>query len=249
MGLDYARAGHFVREDFKASHQRFWDRLAGPGCWWTGEQRVAIAAEARRAQTCELCRTRKAALSPYAIDGEHAEPGEHGGALPRAAVDVIHRIATDASRLTRSWFDALVPDELTDGEFVEIVGTVVAVISIDSFCKGLGLAPHPLPQARAGEPTRYRPPSAEPDGAWVALVPLENAGTPEADLWVAGKTGYVIRAMSLVPDEVRTLNDLSTVHYLPSGRVRDASFAKGALTRPQMELVAGRVSALNGCHY
>lgn len=81
------------------------------------------------------------------------------------------------------------------------------------------------------------------------MVAADNGGTPEADLWSAGKTGNVIRAMSLVPDEVRTLNDLSAAHYLPNVRVRDPSASQEALSRPQMELIAGRVSVVNGCFY
>ena len=39
------------------------------------------------------------------------------------------------------------------------------------------------------------------------------------------------------------------VHYLPNERVRDPSASQGSLSRPQMELVAGRVSILNDCFY
>jgi hypothetical protein len=55
--------------------------------------------------------------------------------------------------------------------------------------------------------------------------------------------------MSLVPDEVRTLNDLGAVHYLRNSQVRDLSAAAGTLSRMQMELIAGRVSALRRCFY
>ena len=55
--------------------------------------------------------------------------------------------------------------------------------------------------------------------------------------------------MNLMPDEVRTLGDLSAVHYLPNTSVRDPGAAQGALIRPQMELIAGRVSVLNACFY
>ena len=81
------------------------------------------------------------------------------------------------------------------------------------------------------------------------MVAADNAGTPEADLWPAGRIGNVIRALSLVPDEVRTLCDLSAVHYLPDDRVRDPEASQGSLTRPQAELIAAKVSALNECFY
>ena len=55
--------------------------------------------------------------------------------------------------------------------------------------------------------------------------------------------------MSLVPDEVRTLCDLGAVHYLPNDRVLDPTASQGGLTRPQIELIAAKVSALNDCFY
>ena len=155
----------------------------------------------------------------------------------------------DANRLTRRWYTARLATGLSDGQYVEIVGTVAALVSIDQFCRGIGESEHPLPMPLPGAPSHYRPASAGQDAAWVPMVPAENAETPEADLWPAGQTGNVIRAMSLVPDEVRTLCDLSGVHYLPIARAGDPNATQGALTRPQIELIAGRVSALNRCFY
>ena len=108
---------------------------------------------------------------------------------------------------------------------------------------------HQLPAPLPGEPSRYRPASAGPDQAWVSMVPADNAGTPETDLWPAGRTGNVIRAMGLVPDEVRSLNDLGAVHYLPNAHVPDPSASLGSLSRPQIELVASKVPMLNDCFY
>src|SRR3989475_13047015 len=85
--ISYRAALVPVRDDFAAAHTRFWKRLASPGAWWTGAERVAIAAEVRQARHCALCQARKAALTPAAVQGRH----DHLGALPDAAVDVIHR--------------------------------------------------------------------------------------------------------------------------------------------------------------
>ena len=243
--ISYAQLPATVRPAFAESHQRFWDRLAAPGTWWTGAERVAIAREARTSRSCSYCRERTTALSPHPVGGNHAAATD----LPPVAVEVIHAVMTDAGRLTRKWYAARLVDGLSDGQYVEIIGTVVALVSIDQFCRGLGVREHPLPAPLPGEPSRYRPASAGTDEAWVPMVPADNAGTPEADLWPAGRTGNVIRAMSLVPDEVRTLSDLSAVHYLPNTRVRDPSASQGSLSRPQMELIAGRVSVLNDCFY
>ena len=59
----------------------------------------------------------------------------------------------------------------------------------------------------------------------------------------------MIRALSLVPDEVRTLKDLSAAHYLPADRVADPRARCENLSRAQMELLAARVSALRECFY
>lgn len=245
MDISYADTPYEVREDFGQAHSRFWRRLANPGAWWTGAQRVAIAAEVRGVPNCALCSSRKASLSPYAVDGEHDQMTD----LPASAVEVIHRVTSDPGRLTQRWYQSVIDAGLAPEAYVEIIGTVVAAISIDSFCHGLGLANHALPTPEQGEPSAYRPASAADEDAWVPMIPASANAGPEADLWQQGRTGNVIRAMSVVPDEVRTLNDLGGVHYLPHEQVGNPNFEGRALTRPQIELIAGRVSAINQCFY
>jgi hypothetical protein len=234
-----------VRDDFAAAHARFWTRLAAPGAWWTGAERVAIAAEVRHARHCVLCQTRQQALTPAAVTGPH----DHLGVLPDAAVDVIHRVVTDPGRLSRKWYQATIDAGLSAEQYVELLGTLVATVSIDSFCRGIGVPLHPLPVPQPGAPSQYRPPGAVQEDAWVPMIPVERAIGAEADLYGGQAVGNVIRAMSLVPDEVRTLCDLSAAHYLPMGQVRDPSATMGTLSRMQMELIAGRVSALRQCFY
>jgi hypothetical protein len=243
--ISYDAATVPIRSDFAAAHNRFWKRLAAPGAWWTGAERVAIAAEVRQARSCGLCQARKNALTPAAVAGEH----DHLEALPDAAVDVIHRVVTDQNRLSHKWFDGIIAAGLSAEQYVEMIGTVVAVVSIDSFCYGIGVPCNPLPEPQPGEPSHYRPPGAAPEAAWVPMIQAERATGAEADLYGGKPTGNVIRAMSLVPDEVRTLQDLSTAHYLPSGQVRNPTASARVLSRMQMELIAGRVSALQHCFY
>ncbi len=245
QALSYSAAPIPVRNDFAAAHTRFWKRLAAPGTWWTGAERVAIAAEVRHARHCALCQARQAALTPAAVAGHH----DQLGALPDAAVEVIHRIVTDPGRLSRQWFTEVMVAGLSAEQYVEIIGTLVALVSIDSFCRGIGVPLHPLPAPQPGAPSQYRPLGAIQEEAWVPMIPVERATGAEADLYGGQAVGNVIRALSLVPDEVRTLHDLSAAHYLPMGQVRDPSAATGALNRMQMELIAGRVSALRQCFY
>ena len=241
-----------VRDDLAAAHARYWRRLARSGANWSGAERVAIAREARHATGCAFCARLRAALSPHALSGTHDVNSFNAHVLPAPAVDAIHRIVNDASRLTRSWYGRTLADGLADAEYVELVGTVVAVVSIDSFCQAVGVSLHPLPEPEPGAASGYRPGTAAHDGgSWVPMVPFDNSGTPEADLWKANRTGNVIRALSLAPDEVRTLHDLGGAHYIDHDLVRDPSASRsgGALSRAQIELVAGRVSILNDCFY
>jgi hypothetical protein len=61
--------------------------------------------------------------------------------------------------------------------------------------------------------------------------------------------GNVLKALSLVPDALRQLQELSAAHYLPLQEMMHFDTKLRALSRAQIELVAGRVSALNECFY
>jgi hypothetical protein len=245
--VNYDAAAYPVRADFSEAHSRYWQYLAGPGTWLSGAERVAIAREVRQAGSCELCRQRKAALSPYQVDGAHDVDSD----LPSTMVEVVHRVISDSARLTKAWYDGMMEQGLGAEKYVETIGTLVHVFSIDEFCRGLGLPLHRLPDPREGEPSYYRPATIVEDGegAWVPLLPSTVDSGPEADLWES-RTGFVIRALSLVPDEVRSLVDLLQVHYLPNNQIWNLTRSPyGTLSRIQTEMVASRVSALNGCFY
>jgi hypothetical protein len=244
--LAYASAPTTVRRDLVDSQTRAWRSLGRPGTWWSGAARVAIATEARVAATCALCLARKAALSPYAVGGTHDGPGT----LPPAAVDAVHRIATDPGRLTRAWFDGLAAAGLADAAYVELLGVVATVLGIDAFCRALGVPTHALPDPEPGEPTRRRPAAARDEGAWVPTIPGGAARDADADLYadIPGPVPNVIRALSLVPEALRTLKDLGAAHYMTTAEMLDLRHGR-SLTRAQIELIAGRVSALRECFY
>ena len=123
------------------------------------------------------------------------------------------------------------------------------MVSIDAFHTGLGLPLEPLPAPTSGEPSGYRPASAVGGMGWVPMIPTGKAKGAEADLY-AGQAANVICAMSLVPDAVRTLQSLSAAQYVPMDQVINVTYSDGrALDRSQIELVAGRISALNECFY
>ena len=80
------------------------------------------------------------------------------------------------------------------------------------------------------------------------MIPASAAVGSEADLFDGKMTGNVIRALSLVPDEVRGLNDLNAAQYLPMNKVMRNDTGR-ALGRSQIELIAARVAAINECFY
>ena len=246
--ISYDAAAAPVREDLADAHQRAWRRLAVPGTWWDGRRRVAIAAETRNATSCQYCRGAKAALSPYSLEGSHDSFGE----LPENIVEIVHRIAMDPGRLTRAWFDRAIESGLGDGEFVETVGVVVTTISVDTFTRAIGLPLHPLPEPVSGEPSYKRPAGAKPGPAWVQMLAPEDMTAAETCLENAYPTPnptFVRRALSLVPREASGLFDMVDAQYLPGAIMPDLTAQHRAITRPQMELIAGRVSAINGCFY
>ena len=108
--IDYSTAPYPVRDNLVLAHRDDWMRLAKPGTWWDGATRVAIAAETRAARNCALCKARKETLSPNAVQGIHDTVSD----LPVVLIEVIHRVATDQSRLTRAFFEDALSNGLSD---------------------------------------------------------------------------------------------------------------------------------------
>ena len=185
MDFDYSASAYAIRDDIPAAHRDVWRSIAAPGSWWRGEDRVAFVAESRNARSCEACARRSAALSPEGDFGPHRTTTN----LPGVVVDVVHRVTTDPARLSGNWLDRVNAAGVTDEEYVEILGVVVAAISIDALHRALGLPLEPLPAPLAGDPSGYRPAGAADSGAWVHTVqprgcrrdrggPLSGAAAP-----------------------------------------------------------------------
>ncbi len=243
--ISYAAAPATVRDDLAAAHRRAWRRLAAPGTWWDGRERVAIAAEARHATGCAACAKAKAAVSPNAVTDAHDSLAE----LPDPVVAVIHRIRTDAARLTKRWRDQVLAGGISDGHYVELVGVIATILAVDRFTDALGMARHALPAPLPGAPSRYWPAGAKPGAAWVPMVAPEDVGDAERALYDGLSGANIHRALSLGPDAVVGFVDLDSVHYLPDRHLRDFGREYRAISHAQIELLAGRVSAINQCVY
>lgn len=243
--LSFAGSSLPVREDLVAAHARAWAAIAAPGTWLEGARRVAVAAEIRRARDCAHCARIREALSPNAVQGVH----DHTGALSVAEVELVHRVVGDPGRLTEAWSHSVLAKGLAEGEYVEIVGLIAMVMIMDTCTRALGVPDAALPVAKTGAPVRYTPPGAKKKAAWLSLVEPEDAVASDGPLYPNPKVGYIFRALSLVPEAVRQYWDLACAHYLPSDVVYKFDTSIRAISRPQVEVIAARVSALHQCAY
>lgn len=234
-----------IRSDLRRALETAWLTLAAPGTWWSGAERIAIAAEARHAEACALCLQRKEALSPYSVDGSHDSLDE----LPSGAVEAIHRLATDAGRITERWVRQLVDGTLGEERYVEIISVVAIITALDTFDRALGRPRRPLPIPVAGHPSHHRPAGAKRDLAWVStLYPRDVAPSDPNPFPVHGDKNIHL-ALSLVPQEVFNFFDLDVELYLKDHEIRDFSREYRAISHRQIELIAARASALNRCYY
>ena len=232
----YQNAPIPIRPDVEAVHRDIWAALAKPGTWWTSAQRIGVAREARRARAGR-------GLAPAPETG--VEP-----TLPAAAVGAARRIGGDPTTLDEGWFGS-VSNFLSDGEYVELAAVVVQTVSVDVFCRALGIPLPSYPTPGLGEPSCERPDAAVDEEAWVPTIPSGAAGGATGEALYAGlPMPNVIRALSLVPSDAALAIRQCFVQYLDPRQGFDTSFEPGrGLSRAQVELIAGRVSAINECFY
>ncbi len=217
------------RTDLLDAHRSVIDRIGQPGTWWTAAERVAIAAEHRQALD-------HADLPPWeapsGIEGMIAP--DHP--LPPAAVDAVWRLTNHPGTLTEDWYRTIIAGFDPADSYVELVGIVAAMNSLDRFAAAMELDLIPLPDATSGEPSR------EPvDGVSVSThwVPTVGGGGPN-----------VVDALSAVPDALDLVQLLSAAQYVPpDALLGDLSWSRGTLDRGQIELVAAATSLVNECFY
>lgn len=138
------------------SIEREWLRLASPGIWMTGQERVAAATVARAA-----------------IAG--GEPPET--VLHSTAAEAAEAIAVAPAHIDVGWLDHLEASGLDRLFYGELVGVVSRVVGVDSFVTGVGGSLIPLPEPVAGEPTRVGSNRATVTDAWVPTVGTARAPT------------------------------------------------------------------------
>jgi hypothetical protein len=169
--------------------------------------------------------------------------------LGGAQVELIHRVVTDSGRLSESWTQSVLEMGMTEGEYVEIVGIIAMVMIMDTCTRALGVKNRSLPSPVPGAPSRYSSPGAKKEAAWLPIVEPGDTVDEDGPMYPSPKAGYIYRGLSMVPQSMRDYWDLANCHYLPGEYVYQFDTTIRAISRPQSELLAARVSALHECAY
>lgn len=223
--FDYAASGLDVHENIIGIHRASWQRIARPGSHWTAAERVEIARQSRASRAAR-------GEPPWARTGLP----DAGDTLPDAAVEAARTIGADAHKIDRAWAEKMIAS-LGDARYVELGAVVATMTAIDAFAEAVGRGHEPLPDAvREGEP----------DGARLLEATDAGAYVPMMEPWQGPN---VARALSLVPDaNALFMSNVMCMYGGPGGSFYDLAWS-GPLSRPQAELLAARVSALNECFY
>lgn len=203
-----------------------WSALARPGAWWTGAERVAIAAAARNAAPRPLW---DAAPDLAAMSRDAA-----GAVLSPFVAGLVERVAVEPSSLTRDTVRAIA-SEIGDSAYAELASVVCQVVAVDQLAAAVGADRRPLPDPGPGHPSRGRPEGMADVGGHIDMT--ADAVGPN-----------VARSLSLAGDDHIRWRNLVFAMY-SGDEFMDMVWSTRALSRPQVELLAARTSALNECFY
>jgi alkylhydroperoxidase family enzyme len=175
------------------------------------------------AQRVDIARTARTATT---------DDGPAATQLPAAAAEAATLLARAPATTTEEWATHVI-EQIGEREYVELVGVVARIVAVDTFFRLLGLQPPTLLDPVEGEPSDEPvPDSARRKRTWVRMV------TPLAPL-----------VLGAVPSTEAAVNALCDRLYMHPTQIGDASFGRGLLDRPRIELVAATVSQVNECFY
>ena len=209
-----------IREDLAEAHRLSLVHVASPGARLTAARRVQIA---------EVVREAYLAVEP-------SPPWVRPFGDPM--LDVAYRLARHAGTITEQLYEQTIAEGIHPLEFVEILGVVIATIAPTAFARGAGLPLPKLPSPVAGAPTGREA---------VELAPATLNWVPVAA--PADQVASVVQALSALPDEWDNLWRLAGAQYMSDRQMDDPLWNRGTLSRPQMELIAGRLSLIRECFF
>ena len=209
-----------VREDLVEAHRLSLAHVASPGARLTAARRVQIAEVARDAY----------------LASDPSPPWVRPYGDP--TLDVAYRLARHAGSITEQGYEQVITEGMHPLEWVEILGVVIATVAPIAFARGAGVSLPDLPSPAVGEPTGRE--AAELAPATLNWVPVAAP---------ADQVASVVQALSALPDEWDNLWRLAAAQYMSDRQMDDPLWNRGTLSRPQMELVAGRLSRIRECFF
>lgn len=209
-----------VRADLVEAHRCSLAHVAQPGARLSAARRVQIGAVARDAY----------------LAGRPSPPWERPYGDP--ALDVAYRLARHAGTITEQWYEQIITEGMHPLEWVEIVGIVISTIPPVAFARAIGSVLPGFPDPVAGAPH-----GREADELAPATLNWVPVAAP------ADKTASVVQALSALPDEWDNLWRLAASQYMSDIQMADPKWNRGTLSRPQMELLAGRISRVRECFF
>ena len=137
-----------IRSDLTAAHAHVWEKLAAPGTWWNGSERLAVA---------EVVRVALGDSDPV----PPWDSASKSGRLPNDSVisselqDAVYRLAVHAGTLTESWYQKMRDATgVTPQQWVEIIEVTISVASVLRFAQLAGIDSPDFPEPPS------RPPNA-----------------------------------------------------------------------------------------
>ena len=142
--FEFTDAAVPVRSDIADAFRAEWNRLAAPGTWWSGHERVAIARATRDSRV-----------------GRSPAPD-----LPRAALEAIVVLSVRPAHTSRELVEGITSN-LGEERYVEIIGVVSRTTAVDTFTRLVGSELEPLPEPVDGEPSRIEAEGVDRGKTWV----------------------------------------------------------------------------------
>ena len=217
-----------VPEAMIESFNACWERIAEPGEWWTGKERIAIVEEVRKAR--DNAPSKKAqSLSDLSIE---ASP-----VISPLVTEIVWKVTNNAHEIEEKWAKEAIT-LIGEGKYSELVSLVVNIVPVDIFCLLLGRPVVSLPVPKNGKPTKSVPEGLSDGGAFLPWH-TEN--------WVGPN---VARALSFVPKDNALRMKLVESMYAGADKFISMIWDDNEpLSRSQVEIIAARTSSINECFY
>ena len=217
-----------VPEAMIESFNACWERIAEPGEWWTGKERIAIVEEVRKARDNAPSKNVQS-LSDLSIG---ASP-----VISPLVTEIVWKVTNNAHEIEEKWAKEAIA-LIGEGKYSELVSLVVNIVPVDIFCLLLGRPVVSLPVPKNGKPTKSVPEGLSDGGAFLPWH-TEN--------WVGPN---VARALSFVPKDNALRMKLVESMYAGADKFISMIWDDNEpLSRSQVEIIAARTSSINECFY